>query len=944
MRLLVRRSRPAVAAVVCLLTSVALSTPSFGQGLPDAAAAKAADKCQKEIKKAGAKFVGKKLKILDKCTSGIFKCIQTQDDQSKCIGKSRDKCVSELGKIAGEEAKYRDSIVAKCGTVSVADLRSTAGLGYANVDYECEGSINSVTDIATCVVEKHECRTELLYLVQEPRAKELMEHAGVASSIIDGLECFPPVGGSGADVEDAKGVGKAIDKCAKALAKAGTTFATKKLKGLEKCLDKIFTCEQTKQSDLVACVAKAKTTCDKEFDTNIPKAKVKLESTIDKGCSTIDFAGVLGASEGLNLAVLTKECPEFGVPSLTTLAHYKQCIFQQHECRVDEMLRFEVPRIVQLLASVNRPPHAAFCPGPSPTPSVTATPVLTATPTATPTPIPTVTQTPPPNCGNGMIEAGEGESCDPPGSSTCANSGNGLEVCSATCTCPCPSRVDFEGNATDAVTELDAGWTGIAHDSKIVSEGKVTVQITGCENLSKPCGVCTFTGPIENPAPDAGDINNLRCRGDSSIKCDTPGTDPLCTGLGNACVFNFGGPLPLSSGGVSTCVTNEIVGSITGTANVESGESASNLSLISRVHTGILTAKPCPKCTDTGGLNDGMNGGTCTDGPRAGQVCDANAESPIPAFGRTSLDCPPEPGSNIANLPIALNNSTNTETRTLSANSPSCTANGFQGLKCFCDTCNDDAAAPCSSNADCAPGRVCGGLRCLVDAGVNVGAACSSEGTNTDAQCGQVTAGICDVGVTDKCIGGAHVGLDCFSDSDCADASCNFNAMTGMGTCIAGPHAGGSCVTDAECGGTCGRPGEATKPHSCSTNCVAGGGGGGNDGMCQLSPSDQNCSIETFRSCTGDTQCQTAGCADCAPGQTCVTKRRECFRDNGAMGGSTSASGVENTPVNDTSTPTLASLFCIAPTGSAAVNNVAGLPGLGRLKLKGTARGLPAAP
>jgi hypothetical protein len=45
--------------------------------------------------------------------------------------------------------------------------------------------------------------------------------------------------------------------------------------------------------------------------------------------------------------------------------------------------------------------------------------------------------------------------------------------------------------------------------------------------------------------------------------------------------------------------------------------------------------------------------------------------------------------------------------------------------------------------------------------------------------------------------------------------------------------------------------------------------------------------------------------------------------------------------MNDSSTPTLASIFCIPPTGESAVNNAAGLPGAGRLRLQGAARGLP---
>jgi hypothetical protein len=77
--------------------------------------------------------------------------------------------------------------------------------------------------------------------------------------------------------------------------------------------------------------------------------------------------------------------------------------------------------------------------------------------------------------------------------------------------------------------------------------------------------------------------------------------------------------------------------------------------------------------------------------------------------------------------------------------------------------------------------------------------------------------------------------------------------------------------------------------------------------------------------------------------QTCGVKRRECLFDLDELTSTRTitVNGMEDTPMNDVSNPTLASLFCIAPTGSSAVNGVAGLPGLGKLKLRGTARGLP---
>ena len=67
-----------------------------------------------------------------------------------------------------------------------------------------------------------------------------------------------------------------------------------------------------------------------------------------------------------------------------------------------------------------------------------------------------------------------------------------------------------------------------------------------------------------------------------------------------------------------------------------------------------------------------------------------------------------------------------------------------------------------------------------------------------------------------------------------------------------------------------------------------------------------------------------------------MSRFRDCF-DNGEIGDTVTASGEAIAPVNHQSDPTIASLFCVGPTSSAAVNNAAGLPGLGRLELRGHA-------
>ncbi len=452
----------------------------------------------------------------------------------------------------------------------------------------------------------------------------------------------------------------------------------------------------------------------------------------------------------------------------------------------------------------------------------------------------------------------------------------------------CPTQITFEGTSTDGV--LDTGWTGQGHDALVVSDGMVTVSVTSCAGTAPNCGVCNYVGPIPNAA---GNLDSGRCSNDSAIHCTPPNNAPCGAGT---CKFFFGTYLPLSAGGVATCVENTFSGGISGTANVNTGTSAGAASLVSRVFSGPTSEAPCPRCVGDAVTNDGTKGGTCDSGAHSGGMCDANGATSNPFRGSTSLDCPPLGGGLIATLPIDLSNTTGTKTRTLSAASPNCRAIGFTTNKCQCDTCNNSAATPCSSNADCVAvgATVCGGKRCQ---------------------------------------GGANSGTPCTATSECPGGSCGVpGAATAPNQCDAGS---GDCVAD---------PGTPSP----------------NDRVCQTGPFEQFCGPNaTFQGCLSDSDCALynkcngganngAQCTanSACPGGACnsrvggapelcsVGKFRDCF-DNGVAGDTVTATGNADPPAGHQSDPTLAALFCIGPTSSSAVNGAAGLPGLGRLELTG---------
>jgi hypothetical protein len=473
-------------------------------------------------------------------------------------------------------------------------------------------------------------------------------------------------------------------------------------------------------------------------------------------------------------------------------------------------------------------------------------------------------------CGNGLNDPGE--KCDASAPSA------GWAVCGpdfacVACNCACPTKVAFTGTATAPESTLDTGWTGISHRAPIISDGTVSVGIF-CGGTSRPCGTCTVSGPIAN---GPGQLDNRRCTNDTSIHCtnNTP-----CTGGGGTCQFFFGSNLPLSAGGVTVCAVNQFNGSVSGTANVETGDTSTVANLTARVYTGIAIDNPCARCVGDATINDGVLGGTCDGGTRVGLTCDGNGTvANRPDFGTTSLDCPLAAGALIATLPIDLSNTTDTYTRTLSASSPACT--GAPGERCLCDTCDNAAASPCYSNVDCAAvgATICGGKRCL---------------------------------------GGTNAGEPCVAASECPG------------------------------GGICGRPGEPTKPSAClddtsttptTLDCLDGGNG---EGTCTQGPVDTTCSVASGhaqRGCLGDGDCGGGG-------GSCVATNRKCFLTGGFTGtrlgtNTLTAVGMADAPMADTSNPTLASVFCVGPTGSSSVNAVSGLPGPGRTTIKGAALGQP---
>jgi len=659
--------------------------------------------------------------------------------------------------------------------------------------------------------------------------------------------------------------GSDTNKCQAAIGKNAAKFLSAKSKALSKCEAGVLKGTVTGPCPDVAGAQPA-----------IAKAQSKSDAGICKACGGDDKVCGGGDDQTTSAIGFAASCPAVTIPggsacggTINTLQDIVNCLDCVNEFKDDCVDPLSIPSQRAYPAECNVNPNTPPC---NATPQNTATPCPTATP--------------------GIV-------------------------------CPNKVQTDANGEAVD----LDTGWTGNGHDAHAPSQSRLTLTVSSCANPdSSTCGVCSTSGPIANAGGEAfnnhrcvldtrfactvdGDCAGNRCSGgeNSGFACSANSECPggsCAAGPGGTCAFFFGPPLPLSAGQTSVCVTNQVTAPITGTLDVEAGTSANTIQLLSRVSIGSTLAAPCPQC----------NAGKCDAGsPHTGEDCIISGHSDL--FGNVSYECPPDPGTSIGNLPINIAYSTGTQTITLSAANPACRAPGLGGDQCWCDTCNNAAATPCSTNADCVAvgATVCGGRRC--QNGANSGNPCNIASECPGGACGvpgtQTAPNQCDDQIctpTSTCVGGCN----------------NFANCNGAFKCAGGANIDSLCTVDSECPGS-----------TCIEQCPGGSCVAGNEGTCASGPLDIFCAIQTFQGCTTNADCPL-------PGDSCTgSKFRDCFTDNGMIGGTVTVTGVPYPTCGGTGSGTIGGFFCVAGTSSSSINNASGLPGLGRVTLPYTATFFP---
>jgi len=492
--------------------------------------------------------------------------------------------------------------------------------------------------------------------------------------------------------------------------------------------------------------------------------------------------------------------------------------------------------------------------------------------------------------------------------------------------CMCPDEGGLPCTSAEIFTlpgsDLDSGWTGIAHNSELIEGASITFR--GVRRCSDDQSVCERDSDCEGAA-----TCDLTCNcngGDTECEITGPTHGKNCvTNLAEcetnadcptavACVHTFGPPLPLSSGGNPVCVLTLFDGAITGTADSATGEGVAAVNLRSRVFLGIGIDQPCPRCGEVGEDPEVGDQFTCDGGQFPGAPC--IVEGVNPNFGGTSRDCPPSLGASISGSGLAIRFSQVTTGLTTKTAQLPCSDGSFLGhptrnnAKCIDKTAIGDPL--CTSNADC---RRCTGN---ITIACSDNGDCSGNGTCAEAPDQPVTCGYwCHCGFCNN-----NPLLPCFENGDCPNGQ----------TCVAGTGNGTQQNSPQK------------KPNDCISDKFICGGA--DDEKCE-NTLQGTCELESFRACTENSTCQNQGAGDC------VFDFRPCFEPTITRQGSgsplgsycrsgddksTCASNADCDPgvecVADASRPTTVALFCVPATTSSTINSAGGITGPGAVRFE----------
>jgi hypothetical protein len=308
---------------------------------------------------------------LQKCTDGVFLCLQQKPGDAACLAKAQARCLKQTAVLQSGpnnlELRLGAKITKACGpkkpgllpVVSGADLCGEKGLGFASNVAACQTPQSAVllTSVTSTLADEHRCRTLQIFGADVPRAAELLTAGGIDLTT---LPCLTE-GAQGGNLGLGKpaGVLKAVVNCQRGIGTAGGKFVSQILGAEQRCSEAISQCIQTKPGD-TKCLTKAKALCVKvtsKLYTGPQSREAKLRAQIARACGTTKPGGSprvaltdLRSVLGLGYETLLTTCSTFGVPGLSSLDDVSECLVRQHVCRADQLLISQTPRAHELLA------------------------------------------------------------------------------------------------------------------------------------------------------------------------------------------------------------------------------------------------------------------------------------------------------------------------------------------------------------------------------------------------------------------------------------------------------------------------------------------------------------------------------------------------------------------------------------------------------------------
>jgi cysteine-rich repeat protein len=524
-------------------------------------------------------------------------------------------------------------------------------------------------------------------------------------------------------------------------------------------------------------------------------------------------------------------------------------------------------------------------------------------------------------CGDGVVDSGE--VCD-----------DGNQTPTDACTNACVDNVCGDGILFAGVEECDDGG---ANSDTAPNACRSDCREAGCGDGVIDSGEECDGANAAACAP-SGEICNGACScAPAANECPGLGELTLKAGYGIPCGSNDDCGVGVCDPVTARCKTaTELDTGWTGISH--DADVNDDQVLLGNIECASGTA-PCGVC-EVAGINPTNGVCRCVNNNRV--ICDQ-------PFRNDTDDCGGQLCTCYLGPPLPLS----------AGNTPACVVNRFA------------ADISGTANVDLGAGNINVSLRSVVFLGQGLTIPCPyCEGDPIPAD--GVRGGVCrfgkDVGqscdvdaisTTFPAPGGDGHSLDCFPDPG------KNVSGTGLVIELAQTTSSVSLFADVDCGfppfvkeechcGIC--SGNGSFPCSSNTDCEVAGfglcqsrgfgdpranqcaGAGGctlgpdGDATCDEGPEDKYCDAVVRASGEGFIQC--LGNADCsidtigvAAGSCTLTKVRECFsRTIDAVGAA------------DPETPIGAAIFCIPPTGNAGINQVAGLPGPGRILNQGRSR------